>query len=263
MKATDLGLLRSWLEREFADAVGMSVAVSGSMARGDYRVAATGVVTSDLDLIPVIARAADVDLARAQLAPGLANLANRLEVACTAAITLMANYRQTPHAGYVTSMAQQPFVCDPLGLQQLPVPMPDTSPGRVLPWLVQPITYYLAKSGVSGHGQNLTKASLALRRLADDPLLASHALPEALSRELEVLQRPGISLNAQRSACVSALTMLVELCATELLPSSSEFLKRDAAAEPRDSTFLAVRNLTFLENQGLPFEQSAMRALPS
>ncbi|MFJ3220244.1 hypothetical protein ACIPLC_30530 [Kitasatospora sp. NPDC086801] len=263
MKAADLGLLRPWLEREFADVTGMSVAVSGSMARGDYRVSATGEITSDLDLVPVIARAADVDLARAQLAPRLVNLANRFGVTCTAAITLMTNYLQVPHAAYVTSMARQPFVCDPLGLRRLPAPVPDTSPERVLPWLVQPVTYYLAKSGVSGQEENLTKASLALRRLVGDPHLAARAVPEALSRDLGTLRRPGASMNAQRHACVSSLALLVELRVAELLPSSREFMHRDAAAEPRDTTFLTVRNLTFLENQGLLFAQSAMSARPS
>ncbi|MFI1935914.1 hypothetical protein ACH44C_01770 [Streptomyces purpureus] len=253
MKASDIASLPAYLAGAFADVTAASVALSGSLSRGDARIAG-GRVLSDLDLIPVVDSADDVTLARKQLEPVLRDLADHYAVTCTAAITLRENFLRARHAGYVTSMRTRPFLCDPLGLQEQLDSRADVAGGgdELLPWLAQPVTYYLAKAGATRPGENLAKAALAARRLVG---------AAAPGREAELLGPEHGEPRAE--VCLRALRAVTETHRLTLLPSSREFLARRSGTHDPEETFHAVRDRAFLENQGLPFAQSAMAARPS
>ncbi|MFD9053336.1 hypothetical protein [Streptomyces zaomyceticus] len=151
----------------------MSVALSGSLARGDLRTTSDGTITSDLDLIPLVVRAADVLAARRQITPVLQAVTDRFAVDATAAITLLDAYRRVPCSAYVTSMTGEAFLTDPLQVGPAAPPVAQ-DPDECLPWLIQPITYDLAKACHEDPVTNLTKARSAALHLTshlgpDDP----------------------------------------------------------------------------------------------
>lgn len=267
MKATELKYLRPHLASVCRSVTAASVALSGSLSRGEARVS-NGRILSDLDLIPVVAVPEDAVLARKQLAPVLQELADHYTITCTAALTLEANFLRVRHAGYVTSMANQPFVWDPLGVRQRLDAREDTTadPADVLPWLAQPVTYYLAKAGATAPEENLTKAARAALRLVQAAGLRPDA-PGLLTAHVPA--DPPLTSDARRGiaeACVRAVVDAAAARHLTLLPSSREFLARTGSpdhAESPHETFHAVRDRAFLENQGLPFELSAMTARPT
>ncbi|MBD0710664.1 MULTISPECIES: hypothetical protein [unclassified Streptomyces] len=232
MKATDLPALLAHLRVAFAATDDMSVALSGSLARGDFRTDEDGTIVSDL--IPVVARATDVPGARRRIAPVLRDVAERFAIDATAAITLLSAYRNAPGAGYVTGMAGRPFLVDPLRLGLAPRPAAPR-PAAHLPWLVQPVAYYLAKATHETPYVNLAKARTAALRLVrhlgiDDP----DALCDLPRTVREVCDRREIPV----------------------LPSVAAYL--NAPTDP--GRFQTVRDLVFMENQGIPFSDSALTA---
>jgi hypothetical protein len=251
VKASDLGQLREHLHTTFARWGDITVALSGSLSRGGFRVSESGEITSDLDLIPIVAAREHAATARKELKPVLGELADRFDLTCTAAITLAENFLRARHAPYVTSIGRHPFLCDGLALEAL-MPSPAPDPALISSWQVQPVTYYLAKSGYTETLVNLKKALLAFRGLAD---------PE--HRHATEISVRGSDPAGLRAACAAALTTLVKDRQIELLSSSREFLARHAVADTGPETFFAVRHHAFLENQGIPFEESAMIAHPS
>ncbi|OKJ95172.1 hypothetical protein AMK26_31850 [Streptomyces sp. CB03234] len=267
MRATDLENLRPHLTSVCRTVTAASVALSGSLSRGEARIVG-GRVLSDLDLIPVVAAPEDAALARKQLAPVLQELADRYTITCTAALTLEEKFLRVRHAGYVTSMATQPFVWDPLGVRHRLDAREDTTtrPADVLPWLAQPVTYYLAKAGATAPEENLAKAARAARRLLDAAGLRPDA-PEPLTEHTP--DHPPLTADARRGiaeACLRAVRDVAAAHGLTLLPSSREFLARTGSphhAEGTRETFHAVRDRAFLENQGLPFGLSAMTARPT
>lgn len=114
MKPSELPDLHAHLRDALSATSGMSIALSGSLARGDYRTNPEGAITSDLDLIPVVRRATDVASARKQLEPILRETADRFQIVATAAVTLLTAFLDAPHARYVTSMPADPWITDPL-----------------------------------------------------------------------------------------------------------------------------------------------------
>ncbi|MFG2716559.1 hypothetical protein ACGFX2_39510 [Streptomyces goshikiensis] len=98
MKRTDIPELLHHLRSALAKTTGMSVALSGSLARGDFRTRTDGTITSDLDLIPVVPSPADVAAARAQLQPVLQSTADQFGITATAAITLQDRCLSVPRA---------------------------------------------------------------------------------------------------------------------------------------------------------------------
>ncbi|GLV87977.1 hypothetical protein Slala03_76660 [Streptomyces lavendulae subsp. lavendulae] len=252
MKKSELHELRPYLADVFHETESMSVALSGSISRGDFRVR-DGEVVSDVDLIPVINSMTDVPAARSQLAPALRMISDRFHVTCTAAITLSEQFLRTRHAGYVTSMSDSPFVCDPLGMQVRLRQLDPDCHVSALPWRAQPVTYYLAKAGHTKPDQNLAKA-----RAAADRLLAEAPVPKgALTPSVA-----GESYESVRAACVDIVRTVAAVHSVDLLPSSQEYLSSGTARD-RSQVFEAVRSRAFLENQGIPFEQSSLMARPS
>ncbi|WP_406369672.1 hypothetical protein OG788_07690 [Streptomyces sp. NBC_00647] len=267
MKITEMERLRTRLDAELAGVSEVSVALSGSMARGDYR-AHGGQVLSDLDLIPVIRSVSDVGIARNRIGPVLRTLADEFELTCTAAITLADNFLRVRNAAYVTSMSNRPFLCDPLRLQDELDRLTTPNTQDAFPWLVQPVTYYLAKAGWTKPEENLGKALTSTRLLISE-LAGDDAVLRDVSGELPAVPSdPRVPLDPAEAAtllddCVSILTALTGRHEIDLLPSSREFLRRHAAGDAGETIFLAVREQAFLENQGLPFEKSSMAARPT
>lgn len=253
MKKSELDELRPYLVDVFRGTESMSVALSGSVSRGDCRVR-DGEVVSDVDLIPVVDSMADVPAARDQLAPALRMISDRFQVTCTAAITLSEQFLRTRHAGYVTSMTDSPFVCDPLGLQARLEGLGTSGHGSPLPWLVQPVTYYLAKGGHTNPAQNLAKARAAAERLLAEAPVATRAIAGPVE---------GDSLEAIRDVCTDVVRAVAEEHGVQLLPSSQEYFAGTVQGKPLAEVFEAVRGRAFLENQGIPFEQSSLMARPS
>ncbi|MER6379868.1 hypothetical protein [Streptomyces sp. NPDC001127] len=264
MKETDIHQLRPYLEATFDKVTRASVAVSGSLSRGDFRVSANGEVLSDLDLMPIIACRENLVWVRTQLAPLLQKVADTLRLTCTAAITLSENFLRVRQAAYVTSMTSEPFVCDDLGLQAHLRRTLDQSLGSVLPWRIQPITYYLAKSGYMEREDNLAKAILAFQQLISDTALPPSQFMDFSNvphRRDAIRERS--DLEALSEVCADALVQLIKEHEIQLLPSSCEYLKRRKAMDVRPEVFESVRDRAFLENQGLSFQESLMVAHPS
>ncbi|MER7673123.1 hypothetical protein ABTY61_32340 [Kitasatospora sp. NPDC096128] len=239
MNSHDLPLLLKQLTHEFADVTGMSVALSGSLARGDHRTGRSGHITSDLDLIPVVATPADAPTARAVLQPILQRLADTWQIEATAAITTLRAFRLAGHAPYRTSMRPQ-WLCDALRLGPDAITHPgDEAKGTALAWALQPVTYYLAKATTHEPVTNLLKARTAAARAA----AAFHL--HTLTAGLDDLPRALRSLIAERR--LSPLDSTARYLDTPTRPTIAE----------------AVRNSVFFENQGLPYAVSAVAALPS
>ncbi|MFF4498785.1 hypothetical protein [Streptomyces sp. NPDC001546] len=241
MHTYDIPTLMKHLTAEFATVDGMSVALSGSLARGDVRTTTGGHITSDLDLIPVIPTRADVPAARALLAPILQRIADTFAIEATAAITLEPAFTAAIHAPYRTSIRGN-WLCNGLSLPQPTLPpephtLPDDPEGR-LAWLVQPVTYYLSKARICDPQTNIIKARTAARRLR--PHLGDQA-----PGPLDDLPRTLRNLFTERRI--------------KPLQSSAAYLN----APTRPNHHQAVRDLVFSENQGLTFAESALVAHPS
>ncbi|MFK0016258.1 hypothetical protein [Streptomyces sp. NPDC091027] len=242
MNSYDLPDLMAHLRKELASVENMSVALSGSLARSDYRTTTGGRITSDLDLIPVVNSAAEVQAARTALTPVLQRIADRFFVTATAAITLRSAFAAAVHAPYRTSISGD-WLRNGLGLPApgLESPHPSaagiTSP-EALARTMQPITYYLAKATADDPHTNLVKARAATRHLA-------RHLPTDLPGTLDDLPRTLRNLVAEQR--------LVPL------PSSTSFL----STPTRPGIHADVRDLVFMENQGLPFTTAALTAHPS
>ncbi|MCX5256831.1 hypothetical protein OOK27_22305 [Streptomyces canus] len=269
MKTAEVSTIRPYLQARFAAVTGMSVALSGSISRGDFRSNRQGDVLSDLDLIPIVAHSADVSAARQQLEPIMQAAADHFGLTCTAAITLQENFLQVPDAAYVTSMAADPFLCDPLGLRDLPKDTRGPERRDAIPWLIQPVTYYLAKTGHANPAGNLRKAGAALERLLDHlDILGEQAAPSPsrllpVTRNAREAARSVADGEGSRALCAQALAALVEERNLVLLPSSATYLDRAAVTDPGAETFFAVRARAFVENQGVPFEESSIVAQPT
>ncbi|MGF1427095.1 hypothetical protein [Kitasatospora sp. LaBMicrA B282] len=236
MITTDLPLLLQRLKEEFADVSGMSVALSGSLARGDHRTGRGGHIASDLDLIPVVACATDAPAARAALEPILQRLAATFRIEATAAITTRDAFRNAAYAPYRTSMRRQ-WLTDGLALGEDAFAQPAVELHEVLPWTIQPITYYLAKATEADPGTNIAKARRAACRL---PPGAAIELPD----RLHDLPRALCDLINER----------------RLVPLDSTALYLDAPSRPTIAS--QVRDAVFRENQGLPVRESAVTAQP-
>ncbi|MET8622747.1 hypothetical protein ABZW30_03115 [Kitasatospora sp. NPDC004669] len=239
MNSHDLPLLLKQLSHEFADVTGMSVVLSGSLARGDHRTGRSGHITSDLDLIPVVAAPIDALAARIVLEPILQRVADAFRIEATAAITTLRAFRLAGHAPYRTSMRPQ-WLCDGLGLgSDAFTPADHENPGAALVWAIQPVTYYLAKATAQDPPTNLLKARAAATRL---------------SATFHQLELPGSLDDLPR-----ALRNLITEHRITPLDSTARYL--DAPTRPTIAR--AVRDAVFRENQGLPFADSAVTALPS
>ncbi|MFE6052644.1 hypothetical protein ACFQ6N_17965 [Kitasatospora sp. NPDC056446] len=241
MKSNDLPQLLRQLAREFDGMTAMSVALSGSLARGDHRTGRSGHITSDLDLVPVVVAAADASAARAGLQPILQRLADTFRIEATAAVTTLAAFRAAGHAPYRTSMRPD-WLCDGLGLgpRAFDLPGPDDGdPHAALAWAMQPVTYYLAKATAQDPQTNLLKARSAAMGLADTFDL------EGVRSSLDDLPRALRNLIVER----------------RIAPLSSTARYLDGPTRPGAAQ--AVRDAVFAENQGLPFADSAVAAWPS
>ncbi|WP_405444666.1 hypothetical protein [Streptomyces erythrochromogenes] len=242
MNSYDIPALLALLKEEFAAVDDMSVALSGSLARSDFRTTTGGRIVSDLDLIPVVNTEAAVPAARAVLTPILQRIADRFSVTATAAITLHSAFAAAVHAPYRTSISGD-WLCNGLGLPAphleaaRPSAAGSTSP-EALAWLLQPTTYYLAKATADDPHTNLVKARAATRHLA-------RHLAADLPGSLDDLPRTLRNLVAEQRL--------------EPLTSSTSFL--DAPTRP--GIHADVRDLVFMENQGLPFTTAALAAHPS
>ncbi|MEU6932900.1 hypothetical protein AB0A05_27500 [Streptomyces sp. NPDC046374] len=236
MKPAELPELLAFLRGRLADAQGVSVALSGSLARGDYRTGADGTVVSDLDLIPIVPGPDAVAPVRALLMPLLQETADRFEIEATAAITVLDAYRLARPAGYVTSMGAKPkFLVDGLGVADLP-PMELTTAAAVA-WMVQPVTYYLAKATHDAPRTNLYKARAAMIRLFDHVgQVDADDLADMAVASQQVADQHG----------------------SRLLTSSLTYL----TAPTSPAIFTVVRDLVFAENQGVAFGESVMAATP-
>ncbi|MEU8543000.1 hypothetical protein AB0C52_23945 [Streptomyces sp. NPDC048717] len=238
MISHDLPLLFKHLGEEFNDVTGMSVALSGSLARGDHRTTRSGRITSDLDLIPIVATKADAPAARAVLAPILQRAATLFQIDATAAITTLDAFRQAPHAPYRASMRRE-WLCDGLNLGSDAFAEPvDPHPDTVLAWSIQPVAYYLAKATTADPQTNVLKARTAALRLA--AATGPNERPESLDDLPRFLRN-----------------MITE---RRLTPLASTARYLDAPTRPGIAQ--AVRDAVFIENQGLPFADSAVAALP-
>lgn len=236
------------LSAAFADLPNSTVALSGSVARGDYLVDDAGQVLSDVDVIPIVRCVEEAVALRAVVGPVLQQVADRFDVSCTAAITLLDTFQRARHAPYVTSMRGRSFLWDGLGLAN-GGPTRDAETQRFA-WLAQPVTYYLAKAGSVDPDASLAKARRALDALAAAVGVTAH-VPASLSVDEGV------------DRCVNILHQIVAAAGISLLRSSETFLSVRDEEPDVTAVFRAVRSATFLENQGIPFEISAMSAIPS
>ncbi|MBO1415118.1 hypothetical protein [Streptomyces sp. FH025] len=169
MRPEDLPLLFQELAHEFADVTDMSVAATGSLARGDHRTGPTGDIVSNLDLIHVVADDADVPETRAVLGWKMRRISDAFRIETTSVIARLSAFRLAGHAHYRISMRPEWF-CDGLGLgpEAFDYPGHDEDDPRVaLAWMMQPVPYYLAKATALDPTTNLAKARRAATRLAD------------------------------------------------------------------------------------------------
>ncbi|MFF7989159.1 hypothetical protein ACFZDG_05095 [Kitasatospora xanthocidica] len=169
MRPEELPLLFQALAREFADVTGMSVAATGSLARGDHRTGPGGEVVSNLDLVHVVADRADAPDARAVVGRVMRRISDAFRIETTSTIALLPAFRSAGHAHYRMSMRPEWF-CDGLGLGPAAFDPPgraDGGPLAALAWALQPVPYYLAKATALDPSTNLAKARRHARRLAD------------------------------------------------------------------------------------------------
>ncbi|MGW7377994.1 hypothetical protein [Streptomyces sp. NPDC054794] len=251
------------LEKTFSGLPGLSLTTSGSVTRGDFRVSADGRVTSDLDLIPIIESAGELRDARRRLVPLMEEMADRFDIPCTASITLADNFLRARQATFVLSTGNRPFVWDDLGIQARCDTMRPLAAGDTLSWRMQPVAYYLAKSGHAQQELNVGKAVRWLRHLAGDIGSGNEEFRPYTAFRLTPELRTGRDVRTLSEGAARALLCLVEDLGIEPLPSTREFLRQWQEARTGAEPFHAVRDLTFLENQGLTFAESFVMARPA
>ncbi|MFJ6379481.1 hypothetical protein ACIQI7_05650 [Kitasatospora sp. NPDC092039] len=241
MRPEDVPLLFQELAREYADVTDMSVAATGSLARGDHRTGPGGDIVSNLDLIHVVADGADVPEVRALVERRMQRISDTFRIETTSVIAMLPAFRMAGHAHYRISMRPEWF-CDGLGLG----PEAFVHPGRAegdqraaLSWMMQPVPYYLAKATVLDPTTNLAKARRAATRLADRFDLAE------VRDNLDNLPRALRTLIAERGVTP--------------LESTARYL--DAPTHPDVARL--VRDAVFVESMGLPSADSMLVLLPS
>ncbi|MET8539775.1 hypothetical protein ABZW03_03830 [Kitasatospora sp. NPDC004799] len=241
MRPEDVPLLFQELAREYADVTGMSVAATGSLARGDHRTGPSGDIVSNLDLIHVVPDGADVPEVRALVGRKMKRITDDFRIETTSVIARLPAFRQAGHAHYRISMRPQWF-CDGLGLGPDAFDDPgrtEDDPRTALAWMIQPVPYYLAKATVVDPTTNLAKARRAALRLAD-----RFDLP---------LIRDGLD-NLPR-----ALRTLIAERGLAPLESTARYL--DTPTHPAVAQL--VRDAVFVESMGLPSAESMLVLLPS
>lgn len=241
MRPDDVPLLFQELSRAFADVTDMSVAATGSLARGDHRTGPGGDVVSNLDLVHVVAEDADVAEVRHTVARRMRRISDTFRIETTSVIARLPVFRQAGHAHYRISMRREWF-CDglELGVEGFELPGNDEDdPRTALAWMVQPVPYYLAKATGVDPTTNLAKARRAALRLAD-------RFDLRLIRDgLDNLPRALHALIAERG----------------LTPLESTARYLDAPTHPAVAQI--VRDAVFVESMGLSSADSMVILLPS
>ncbi|MFF2118523.1 carbohydrate ABC transporter permease [Kitasatospora sp. NPDC058184] len=140
MRPEDVPLLFQELAREFADVTGMSVAATGSLARGDHRTGPDGDVVSNLDLIHLVAEDAYVPDIRAVVGRRMRRISDTFGIETTSVIARLPAFRLAGHAHYRISMRPEWF-CDGLGLgpEAFDLPGHEDDPRAALAWMMQPV----------------------------------------------------------------------------------------------------------------------------
>ncbi|MEV7360718.1 hypothetical protein [Kitasatospora sp. NPDC091276] len=241
MRAEDVPLLFQELAREFADVTDMSVAATGSLARGEHRTGPAGDIVSNLDLIHVVADGADVPEVRAVLGRTMRRISDTFRIETTSVIARLPAFRLAGHAHYRISMRPEWF-CDGLGLGPEAFDHPghdEDDPRAALAWMMQPVPYYLAKATILDPTTNLAKARRAAVRLADRFDL------EDIREGLDDL--PG-----------SLRTLIAKHDITPL-----ESTARYLAAPTHPAIAQLVRDAVFVEGMGLSSADSMVVMLPS
>ncbi|WP_316519943.1 hypothetical protein [Kitasatospora brasiliensis] len=239
MRTDDLPLLFEELARRFADVTGMSVAATGSLARGDFRTESGAEILSNLDLVHVVADDADVPAIRAEVGPIMRDIADGFRLETTSVIARLPAFRRAGHAHYRISMRPEWF-CDGLGLGPEGFDLPgDDDSQTALAWMTQPVPYYLAKATIVDPATNLAKARKAALRLADRFDLA------LIRDDLDNLPRALGALVAERGITP--------------LESTARYL--DAPTHPAIAQI--VRDAVFVESMGLSSADSMVVLLPS
>ncbi|MFF4920571.1 hypothetical protein ACFY4B_08315 [Kitasatospora sp. NPDC001261] len=240
MRPEDVPLLFQELAREFADVTGMSVAATGSLARGDHRTGPDGDVVSNLDLIHLVGEDAYVPDVRAVVGRRMRRISDTFGIETTSVIARLPAFRLAGHAHYRISMRPEWF-CDGLGLgpEAFDLPGHEDDPRAALAWMMQPVPYYLAKATVQDPPTNLAKARRAATRLADRFDLAG------IRDDLDNLPRALRTLIAERG----------------LTPLESTARYLDAPTHP--AVAQRVRDAVFVESMGLSSADSMVVLLPS
>ncbi|MFI2611780.1 hypothetical protein [Kitasatospora sp. NPDC018619] len=247
MRPEDVPLLFQELAREFADAADMSVAATGSLARGDHRTGPGGDVVSNLDLVHVVAEDADVPEVRGAVGRRMRRISDAFRIETTSVIARLPVFRSAGHAHYRISMRREWFG-DGLGLGPEGFELPGGEDGEdgedgdrktALAWMVQPVPYYLAKATAVDPETNLAKARRAALRLAD-----RFDLPE-VREDLDNLPR--------------ALRVLITERGITPLESTARYLE----APTHPAVAQLVRDAVFVEGMGLSSADSMVVLLPS
>ncbi|MER5641237.1 hypothetical protein ABT095_30365 [Kitasatospora sp. NPDC002227] len=241
MRTEDVPLLFQALAREFADVTGMSVAATGSIARGEHRTGPDGAVVSNLDLVHVLAEAAEVPRAHAVSGPIARRISDTFRIETTAVFAVLPAFRQAGHAHYRMTMRPEWF-CDGLELGPAAFAPPgpaDGDPQAALAWALQPVPYYLAKATAVDPSTNLTKARNHAARLADRFGLAE------VRDGLDDL--PG------------ALRTLIADRGLTPLDSTTRYLE----GPTHPAVARRVRDAVFVESMGLPSDDSMIVTVPS
>ncbi|MGW1178681.1 hypothetical protein ACWD4P_33750 [Kitasatospora sp. NPDC002543] len=241
MRPEDVPLLFQELAREFADVTDMSVAATGSLARGDHRTGPGGDIVSNLDLVHVVAEDADVPRTRALLGRKMRRISDTFRIETTSVIARLPAFKRAGHAHYRISMRPQWFG-DGLGLGAeafAPDGRDEGDQRTALAWMVQPVPYYLAKATVVDPTTNLAKARRAAIRLADRFDLAG------IREGLDNLPRALGDLIAERGVTP--------------LESTARYLE----APTHPAVAQIVRDAVFVESMGLPSGDSMVILLPS
>ncbi|MER6821274.1 hypothetical protein ABT316_17250 [Streptomyces cellulosae] len=263
MNKDEIPELWTRLKKTFSGLPGLSLTTSGSLTRGDFRISADGWVTSDLDLIPVIEHAADVHDTRRRLVPLMQEVTDHFHIPCTASITLAGNFLRARQATFVLSTGDRPFIWDDLGIRTRCDASQPLTAGATLSWRIQPVAYYLAKSGHAERELNVRKAVRWLRHLASDIASGNEEFRAYSTFRLPPGLRTDSDVRAMSQDASRALLCLVEELGIEPLPSTREFLRQRQEKLSGAEAFHVVRNLTFLENQGLTFAESFVMTRPA
>ncbi|GAB7185815.1 hypothetical protein ATKI12_5646 [Kitasatospora sp. Ki12] len=264
MKPEELPLLFQVLAHEFTDVTGMSVAATGSLARGDHRTGPGGEIVSNLDLVHVVADRADVPEARAVVGRVMRRISDAFRIETTSTIAVLPAFRSAGHAHYRRSMRPEWF-CDGLGLGPAAFDPPgreDGGPLAALAWALQPVPYYLAKATALDPPTNLAKARRHARRLADrfgltevrdglDDLpralrevIAGHGLTplDSTARYLDTPTHPAIAQLVRDAVFVEAMGLVSADSMIAMLPSVRQ------PARSRPSAALSAVSLSAVPN---------------